>query len=39
MYNLLKKAFTDIKNLKSSKQTKKWGGVYENIHHLKEVVH
>lgn len=29
MYNLLKKAFTDIKKLKSSKQTKKWVKIAE----------
>lgn len=29
MYNLLKKAFADIKNLKSSKQTKKWVKIAE----------
>ena len=30
MYNLLKKAFADIKNLKSSKQTKKWVKIKES---------
>ena len=30
MYNLLKKAFSDIKNLKSSKQTKKWVKIAES---------
>ena len=30
MYNLLKKAFADIKNLKSSKQTKKWVKIAES---------
>ena len=29
MYNLLKKAFEDIKNLKSSKQTKEWVKIKE----------
>ncbi len=29
MYRLLKKAFTDIKNLKSSKQTKEWVKIAE----------